>query len=83
MTAEIKNLPNIEWSPQAALHDAINRAHDAKKVIAIWIDERGYLKWSQHGVNAKDLLWIGSYLQQEAMHSDDGVLHSGRDPDLM
>lgn len=39
MSADIDALPGIQWSPKAALHDALNRCPDDGKVLIIWTDK--------------------------------------------
>lgn len=58
--------PDIDWSPQAAAADALNRVPDKVSFIALWIQENGKVNYSKTNLSAQDLgllnAWIIKYI---------------------
>lgn len=54
----IDHLPNIPWSPEAALGDAMNRTDDMECVVVIWLDKEGIQHYRGAGGVEKDILWM-------------------------
>lgn len=56
--AEVEPLPNIKWSSQAALGDAMQRVKDSTTpLMVMWIED-GQIKHSCANVSKMELVWM-------------------------
>jgi hypothetical protein len=45
----IEHLPEIDWNAHAALHSALEVIPLEAKVMVLWEDEKGLLRWRKNG----------------------------------
>jgi hypothetical protein len=67
MSDKIESLPNIGWSPKAALASANERVpDDAQALACMWIDGDGKVRWSVAGTNGM-VIWMLEKAKLEVM----------------
>jgi len=60
--ADIEIMPNVGWNAKAAAGDALNRASLRDPFIAIWVDDKGQVRYSQANMDSKSLAFITQFL---------------------
>ena len=60
--ADIEIIPKHGWNAKAAAGDALNRADLRDPLIAIWIDDKGQVRYSQANMDSKSLALITQFL---------------------
>lgn len=66
----ISHLPNIPWSPEAAIGDAMNNAKEMDCVIVIWVDKNDEVHSRAAGCVKKDVLWLLEAEKNSLMSGD-------------
>ena len=57
--AKVEPLPNIHWSPAAALANLLEDADDIEEIIIVWRSKEDECQYSQGGnIARKDALWM-------------------------
>jgi len=57
--SKIESLPNIHWSPAAALANLLEDADDIEEMIIVWRSKEDGQQYSQGGnIARKDALWM-------------------------
>ena len=57
--AKVESLPNIHWSPAAALANLLEDSDDIEEMIIIWKSKEDGCQYSQGGnIARKDALWL-------------------------
>lgn len=58
-SAEVHPLPGIQWSAEAALHDALSRVPKGARCLVIWTDEQMTdLNFSAARLKNSDTVWL-------------------------